>query len=249
MASGIDMRFENDDIVYWHRQRGYEHFAEVGRVDEHFSDAVIIDLLEPKETRFVDGVPLDDVPFVGEWHKLPKGWTYNTVLFNLEWRNDELKQYPYNIRDKKGIRELYERGLLVRSCEKFQGEINTEITKEGWRLVKHYPMGQSKVTHVSVAPFKVYSTYEEAEKEVNDYLAELQRQASLSDYEWSVELIQNTLNRWQKIYGIPDDVKQKHFDWIISLKNVEDISVRISGGNIQWKYEKNKRWNDVDLVF
>lgn len=36
-------------------------------------------------------------------------------------------------------------------------------------------------------------------------------------------------------------------EWLLSMKNVEEIETRISLGNIQWKYEKNKKWNNIVL--
>jgi len=34
---------------------------------------------------------------------------------------------------------------------------------------------------------------------------------------------------------------------LLSMKNVEDIETRINLGNIQWKYEKSKKWNNIVL--
>ena len=33
----------------------------------------------------------------------------------------------------------------------------------------------------------------------------------------------------------------------LRMSNVEDIETRIFGGNIQWKYWKNKKWNNIEL--
>ena len=67
-----------------------------GRVDEQFSDAVCIDLLEPKETRYIDGVPIDEFKDNQKYRKLPKGWTYNTKLYDLTWRANPEDEKLFN---------------------------------------------------------------------------------------------------------------------------------------------------------
>ena len=43
--------------------------------------------------------------------------------------------------------------------------------------------------------------------------------------------------------------KQKKFvfDFITNLPKLEDIEIRISLGNIQWKYWKKKKWNNIEV--
>lgn len=31
------------------------------------------------------------------------------------------------------------------------------------------------------------------------------------------------------------------------MKNVEDIETRLFGGNVQWKYWKNKKWLNIEV--
>lgn len=90
-------------------------------------------------------------------------------------------------------------------------------------------------------------TYEEAKSEVDANIAEFMRQAALSDYDLSVEQIDNTLNRWQKIMDSSDKERIKYREWILGMKNVVDIETRIFDGNVQWKYWKNKKWNYIEL--
>ena len=67
-------------------------------------------------------------------------------------------------------------------------------------------------------------------KEADANNAEIIRIANLSDYDWSIEQIDNTLNMWQKICGATDEEKQKYRDWILKLKNIENVEVRDSCG-------------------
>lgn len=247
--NGIEYRFQPGDVAYWHRQHGNFHYVEYGIVDEQFSDAVCVDLLEPVECRYIDGVPLNNVPAVGKWHKLPKGWTYNTKLFEIEWKPDPAtKDFKFNIRDPECIKEAFKRGYLIKRVNKFMGTIETEISKEGWRIVKKYEAFKPIIFSASIRPYECYTTYEEAQKEIDDYNAELERQASLSDYEWSVELIDKDLDCWAKLYTIPQDTKLKYREWLLAMDNVEDLETRINMGSVEWKYSKNKKWRSIELV-
>ena len=93
----------------------------------------------------------------------------------------------------------------------------------------------------------MYFTYEEAKKEVEDNIVEFNRQANLSDYDWSVEQIDKTLGFWKHLSGSTDNEVKHYRDWLLGMSNVEDIEVRLFGGNIQWKYWKNKRWMNIEL--
>jgi len=138
-------------------------------------------------------------------------------------------------------------GYLVKADKIFDGQIDTDITKEGYRIKKCYPQYIYNIIHMSVASNKVYFTYEEAKKEVEDYLAELKRQSELSDYDWSVEEINKQLERWSCIFSIPEDVKNNYREWLLKLDNVEDLVIRIHNGEIQWKYDKNKKWRNIEI--
>lgn len=252
IQKGFEKRFNHGDIVYWCNRSGNEYSVKYGRVDEQFSDAVCIDLLEPKETRYIDGVPIDEFKEELKYRKLPKGWTYNTKLFNLEWRIDPEDEKLFNelcvrIDDPESIKKAYEVGLFVKSDNIFHGHIETDITKEGYRVIKKYPMWQHYITHVSIRPDKVYITYQEAKTEVDEHFAALERMANMSEYDWAVELIDQTLNQWKTYQNATDEEVNAYREWLLSMKNVEDIETRMSLGNIQWKYLKNKKWNNIVL--
>ena len=62
-----------------------------------------------------------------------------------------------------------------------------------------------------------------------------------------MEQINNTLDRWAAFYSIANEQKKLVFDFITSLPNLEDIEVRIYSSNIQWKYWKKKKWNNIEV--
>lgn len=249
MKEGFEKRFTQGDIVYWCHRSGSSYSVHFGMVDEQFSDAVCIDYLALRERRLVDGVPIDEFKSEERYRKLPKGWTYNTRLFSLtesELSDDE-KNFKWDITNPEVIKDAYEKGYLVKDRMLFHGKIEDEITKDGFRVVKEYPMWEHHIDHTSVRPDRVYFTYWEAQREVDNCISEFYRQVEMSDYDWAVEQIDKTLDIWKGISGSSDKEKEQYRDWLLGMKNVEDIEVRIFGGNLQWKYWKNKRWNYIDL--
>ena len=189
-------------------------------VDEQFSDRVYVDYLHPKECRRVNGIPIDE--FVdNRYKKLPKGWSYDTRLFEITY--DKIDNHIIDLKNSDTIKSAYNKGLLVKDSEIFHGTVEEEITNKGYRIVKKYSPYFSHISYVAVEPYKLYFTYEEAEKEVLANRAEFERQANLSYYDWSVEQIDETLNRWQGIYNHSDKLKNKYKEWLLELDNVEDV--------------------------
>ena len=249
MKAGYEKRFNQGDIVYWCHQCGHEYSVHYGMVDEQFSDVVCIDYIVPRERRLVDGIPISEFESEQRYRKLPKGWSYDTKLFEITYKSltaDEIA-FKIDITKPEILKIAYEKGYLVKDSAIFHGQIEDEITKDGYRIVKKYPRDLHHIDHISVRSDKVYFTYEEAKKEVEDNIAEFHRQASLSDYDWSVEQIDKTLNLWKGISGSSENEVKQYRDWLLDMSNVEDIEVRLFGGNIQWKYWKNKRWMNIEL--
>ena len=250
MQKGFEKRFKNGDIVYWCHQNGHNYSVKLGMVDEQFSDVVCMDYLSPIENRKVNGIPIDEFKNEDRYKKLPKGWTYNTRLFEMTYddvSDGDLNKYINGLMDSDGIKRLYDKGLLVKDCTKFHGVVEEEITKDGYRVIKKYPMWHNHISNVSVRSDKVYFTYDEAQQEVDEHIAEFNRQANLSEYEWSLEQIEKTINRYIFIQGETDKVRERYKDLFINMSNLEDIETRIFDGNIQWKYWKNKRWSNIEL--
>lgn len=68
----------------------------------------------------------------------------------------------------------------------------------------------------------------------------------LTDYEWSVEQIEKTLNRWKVQNDASEEEMNRIKKFILSMENVEYIETRLFDGNVEWKYEDKKRWNTID---
>ena len=241
--------FHEGDVVYWcHNDGNGKYSVHWGMVSDQFSDAVIIDYLEPRERRLVNGIPIDKFED-NKYHKLPKDWTYNTDLYEIEYTefSKKEKSFKWDIKNTEIIKDAYNKGYIVKSETIFHGVIEAEITKEGYRIVKKYPYWKHHSDHVSIHPDKVYFTYDEAEKEVQLNVNEFKRQVELSDYDWSVEQIDKTLGRWKNLTSASDLEVQQIRDFLLGMKNVEDIETRLFGGNVQWKYWKNKKWLNIEV--
>ncbi len=249
MKTGFEKKFKQGDIVYWCHNTNGHYIVKYGMVDEQFSDAVVIDYLVPRERRLVNGIPIDEFESETKYKKLPKGWTWDTKLYNMTYSvlSTEEKDYLWNISKPETIKEAYEKGYLVKDSTIFHGNIEDEITNQGYRIVKKYPMWKHHIDHVSIRPDKVYFTYETAFEEADKLNKEIKRQASLTDYEWSVEQIEQILWRWKALSGSSEEEMNMYKEWLLNMENVEDIETRIYGGQIQWKYADKKRWNYIEL--
>lgn len=251
MKQGFEKRFKNGDIVYWcHSEGNGGYTVRYGIVDEQFSDAIVIDYLVLRERRLVNGIPIDEFESETKYKKLPKGWAYNTKLFEMTYSDltEEEKEFGLiDIENPENIKHAYDKGILVKDNTIFHGVIGEDITKEGYRILKKYPMWKHHMDHVSIRPDKVYFTYEEAKTEVDKNVKEFERQLSLTDYEWSVEHICKNLDIFKAIHDLSERDIDAYRDFILGMDNVENIETRIYQGQIQWKYEDKKRWNYIEI--
>lgn len=262
MRTGYELRYKNGDIVYWCQYIQGQCIIHYGMVDTQFSDVVCIDLLAPKDCRTVEGIPINDWFPDNRVRKLPKGYNCDTVLFRYgytnNWADDDknfLDDYMHNldITDKKKIREAYDKGYLVKSCDNCHCVAEPEIGKGTWVLQQKpskaygYALYYYDINSLSIEPPRVYDNYQEAFDEKQKYETEFQRIQNLSDLEWSIEQIDKTLNHWAGLYHISDKKKKVYRDFIMELSNLEDVEVRISAEDIQWKYWKNSRWGNIEV--
>lgn len=242
--------FKHDDIVYWVTKDYYSNYYVTYGVIDCLSDSgAMIDLLSIYERRRVNGIPINEFESETKFKKLPKGWTWNTELFEITFDNfDKWTTDDYlSLTDAENVKRLLDKGILVRTREIFDGEIQAEITKEGYRIIKTYPMFRKTKQKSATVPYhKLYHDFKSAEKEAESLNAEIERQATLTDEEWSIEQIKHNIARYKKLYGVPDEEANKILNVLKSDKKVVDIETRISGGEFQWKYWKNKKWNTIN---
>ena len=243
-------KFPIGSIVYYVT---HKYDVSFGIVIAHFAGEVMLQKYDVNSPRIINGIPEKEFETPSRWQKLPKGWTYNTKLLNIEYEKFDYIQGVYHekkliMNNPDNIKKLIDDGILIKVNDKDYCWFETEIdTKNGWRVIRKYDYRNYHPSTVTVRFDKVYSTYAEAKKIIDDIRAEWKRQAALSDREWSIEQIDKTLNHWQQVYRVSDEQKQKCRDWIMELNDIEDVEIRLSQGYIQWKYLKNKKWSTIEL--
>ena len=246
------MKFQPGDVVYWvgrRRHSPYEYYVDYGIVDEEFSDAVCVDRLHIRDNRYINNIPYKEFPSMAKWQKLPKGWTYNTELFEMEWRNNDWTILnTLRIDNPEDIKKALELGILVYLKDYDQTVPHSEIDKKfGWRIRKEHDDSIYVYPHVTLQKDNAFKTYAEAQAVIDAQEAEWKRQSELTDEEWSIEQIDHNLQRWAKIYSKSPEEVQKVRDFLLGMDKVEDIETRVFGGDFQWKYWKNKKWRTVVL--
>lgn len=247
------MKFQPGDVVYWverHRQSPYEYYIDYGIVDEEFSDAVCAERLHIRDHRFIDNIPYNDFPQFTHWKKLPKGWTYNTQLFEMEWRSGKDWSALGNLKINKpeDIKTAFEQGVLIYLKDYDQTVPHSEIDKKlGWCIRKEHDNSIYVYPHVTLQKDNAFKTYAEAQSVIDAQEAEWKRQSELTDEEWSIEQIDRDLQRWSKIYSKSPEEMQRVRDFLLGMDKIEDIETRVFCGDFQWKYWKNKKWRTVVL--
>ena len=163
---------------------------------------------------------------------------------------DEEINFKLEINKPETLKEAYDKGFLVKRSNIFHGSIESEITKDGWRIHKGYSQdwGINRTpNYTTVTCSKVYRSYDEAQKEVDEHIAEYKRQAALSDYDWSVEQIDKVLSYYKNIYNLTDSEVKQYRDWILAQDDIENVEVRIHFGNLEFRdCTKHKKWHGIE---
>lgn len=251
------MKFQPGDVVYWvaHHKWSADMYVDFGIATEEFSDAVCVDRLCIHDSRYINGIPYKDFPNVTPWQKLPKGWTYNTKLFEVEWKSaipidsdEHLLEMSLNLARPEDVKTALEHGFLVYLKDYDQTVPHSEVSnKLGWRIIKAHDDSSYVYPHVTLQKNQAFKTYAEARAVIDAQEAEWKRQSELTDEEWSIEQIDHDLQRWAKIYSKSPEKTQRVKDFLLGMGKIEDIETRVFGGDFQWKYWKNKKWRTIVL--
>ena len=250
----LDM-FPIGSVVYFIKDEvqraGDRYTVEFGVVEDHISrDVITVDMYDFCENRTVNGIPVQDIEFPTRWRKLPKGWTVGASLCEFGYI-DRAEQFPeavnLDIHKPEDVLKAIGMGLLVKVKDKSYYSLETELdSKTGWRVVQKW-QPKAPPRYKSMHLSEVYLTYEEAKDVVEGIHKEWERQAALSDREWSIEEIDRTLDRWAACCAIPEEVKLRYREWLIGLDNIEEVVTRVYMNEIQWKYDHHRRWNSIVL--
>ena len=247
-------KFNIGDIVYWvennHRDKPYVNFGIVEDVYGTLYYLAMVGLnikktvqrLDTKTGKFIDVCDLKDFHADQCWYKLPKGWSYNTKLYNIveELRNKE--EYKWiDVKNPMDIKEGLDKGILCKK-DHFQPHVEVAIESGMFRLI--YKSETDHLFAKSKDICNLYETYEECQKICNEIEAENIRIANLSDYDFNLEALNHKLDF---IFKDDEITKDKYRKYILSKDNFEDIEFRSYYGDLQWRYWKNKKWLNIDL--
>lgn len=242
--------FPVGSVVYFlkNKKGSSEKMIDFGTVIEHYCSEIAIQLYESVDFRFINGVPVKDFQTPSPWQKLPKNWSWDTKLFEVKFiLTDKMKDREFDIKDKDNILGLIQDNLLVKPSENDHANFRSEVdSKCGWRIVREYG-SEWYSDYISLPFYEVYGTYDEAQVELDAILEENQRQAALTDLEWSIEQIDHNLNKWAYLYSITPEAKKQVRDRLMALDDLEDVVTRVAGGYIEWKYDRNRRWLRIEM--
>lgn len=233
-------------VLYYttnHPSCSYVRTVEYGLVVEHYADCVVVEKLERYDDRLIEGVPVKE--FIENcptpYRKLPMKWGYGYPLFKIDL-SMKFADYAFDWRKPEQILKAVEDGALVRAKDNLHVTFSEDIDRhKGWRI---YPKWEDYRDIVTVDFHNAFETYEDAQAACDEINNELARQAEMSDYDWSVEKINEVID---DCWNLTDTERSQYREWLLSRKNVEDIEARAFCGKIQWKYAKNKKWLDIAL--
>ena len=144
------------------------------------------------------------------------------------------------------ILDAVQKGILVSQHTVSTAIPETEVDGRCcYRITADWRNAPYKPGWITVSLHDLYHTFADAKAEIDRQRQEALRIYNLSDYDFSVEEIDHTLDRWIAIYHIPDDTVQETRQMLLSLPHVEEIVTRLYMGRLQWKYDRNKNWKDI----
>lgn len=247
-------RFPQGSVVYYIETEPCERIVKFGLADEYFHDALYIKLLHLKDTRLINNIPYNEFKTPTRKQKLPKKWTYRTSLFTEGDDTSCYKEFrKIKISNPKTILDAYDKGYLI-DAEKYDASwIESVIEQDGYYLTRKYPSvyncPERRVKPYIFVPYhKVYRTYEEAQRVIDDWEAEQQRRAAQTDYEWNAENLDYELDRFQYMYNKSNEDIQQIRDFILALPNFEDLEFKVFNGVFQFKNCNKKKWRNAEFA-
>lgn len=241
-------KIDKDTIVYWITNTVNGWQISFGIVDEIFPGGVNVARLVPRNRLIIDGIPIHEYKFGEKWYKLPKGWSYDTVLCKLETEPFETKDVKLPCKCLSNeIKELLDKGVLVKACVEpyWQGHVNTKIEHGEYMVIWEYPQWSMKSAYMYLRYNEVFLSYQEAQNKIDEITAENNRVANLTDREYNIEKMEQLLDKLKGLYSYTDEDCNKIRNKLLDMKDFDDLEFRISCSNFQFKHWKKKKWMGV----
>lgn len=242
-----DRRFNRGDIVFF--INGLD--VDWGEVLEIYDDKYGLQVYETKDLRLLNGIPIDEYKFDDKYHKLPKGWTWDTPLYDLSIDTGKFIgiTLPKTVDE---IRHCIDIGFFVKPSDQSKNYlVDAEVNKNGYRLVFRYDSGyfhkidwignRRNSNYRSIPFYNCFATYEETQDVISQYKKEIESQANMTDREWCLYEIRRVAERC--------NYSESEVNYIINMferdHKLEKIEVRNSLGTLEWKYEDQRTWQRV----
>lgn len=257
--------FPNGSVAYYIYYRGLGKLGvEFGIVEENYADSVALHLYTFPDGRCIDGIPWDRYETPSEWRRIPKSSKVlgETLCDCLSQRTTI--QYPPIFEENKDligrivtrttpdtlsedVLEAVQKGILVSrdAVRSVVPETESDSRRCYYRITADWRSAPYRPTYITMYLHELYHTYRDAQEEIERRRQEAIRLQNLSDYDFAVEEIDRTLDRWKAVYRIPDDVVRETRQKLLSLPETENVLVRLYMGNVEWRYERNKKWKSV----
>lgn len=235
--------------------------VDFGIVSEHFYGQTILQKYELKAVAKINGTPTSEMSFPTEWQPVPKHDDALTV--EVDYKLDERGKEIF-INSPQSIIQGIKNGILVMPYQndnyKYDYEFSDDrikkkkekLPKKSYRIIRNFKNSKHPINIAILRFGDLFHTYEQAKSTLEQRNKETERVNNLSDYDYAVYKIETAIDKWGKLYGIFSDDLQKYKNYLLSLKNIEEVEVRLYDQHIQWKYAKNKEWiytNPDDLKY
>ena len=245
--------YNKGDIVYWISGK---HEIKWGVVEDEFTDGVLVTTYTVKDYQTCNGERVQDMQFPTPWRQLPKGWTYKTKLFET---GCSLARKEYDVAtkfvrgdydaDKEMLRGLIIEGLIIPAYETMHfdnGHVEAEVEHGRYRLIYRHNKWTHEIAQRTFRWNELYDSYFDAEKVLANEIAECQRIANLSEYDYAVWDMYDRLNRW-RTPNMTDEFIEKIKDWLMKLDHFEQYEFRGVSGGFQYRKIGNKKWLTVGV--
>lgn len=241
-------------VVYWierlYRWPGSQSIAneytvQYGLLREICPDVIVVERLDIDWRREIDGTPIEDFVTPSEWRKLPKGWSWNTRLFTIANGLIPEQLNEYIVTRPEDVLRAYHDGVLKRVADIDYSKFSTEITKQGWRIVRDIYQTEYHPMSATLSWHEAYDNGKDAYAEANRLNKELAQTADMTDHEFNVFDMDNMLN---SVPWHAPEIREQYREFLLSLSDFDDLEFRYSTTEgIQWKHWKKRKWNSIQL--
>ena len=248
--SGTKSFFEGQVVYFAEGCRPYGYNTQVGICEgvQDLSGAWYVDLIDVADYRYINGVHIDDFVSETEWRKLPKNWSYNTKLFEIENRvpeDDKDRLREMRLDNPADVLSGLGEGIICLKKDRFDGAIEAEIDRrKGWRIVKRhyswtYMYGHKRATYARIPESDIFPDYASAKRRVDELQQERHDYYSMTDEEHSWNDLEQALTN----LSLPDEEKKKYRDLFGLLPGIEDVEIKKDSGDIFFRYfRRDLKW-------